>query len=109
VAKVLLHESDPALRRLLELQLRRLGHEPVVADAGSAAVTADIAVVEPADPAGLALARSLRAWRPELPLVFLSTREPTQTTRELTPEAHALKPWRLAELGRLLERVLGGT
>ena len=66
----------------------------------------DVAVIEPATPPGLRLARQLRAERPSLPLVIASVRAPSQVTRMLEPAAHVVKPFRLADLGRAVEAAL---
>ena len=108
MAAVLVYESDPAVLRLIELQLRRLGHE-AVADAHDrwAGTRCGVAGVEPAAPGGLELARELRKHDPGLPLVFISTCGPRDETAALVPVAHLTKPFRLAQLAAALTRALG--
>ena len=98
---ILILEHDPAVRRLLELQVRRLGRKPVLW-LGADPAEFDVALVEPAwHPAAL-FARRLSVERRQTPLVFVSVLEPRPETRALQPVAHLVKPVRLAELDRAL-------
>jgi hypothetical protein len=74
--------ADPSLeiRELVEHVVARLGYEPLrPAQLNGSSDDLAAAVVEPADPASLLLACTLRANRAELPLVFI--RLPRRTTR----------------------------
>lgn len=108
MASVLVHEHDEHVRSLLVAQLAALGHEALLpgerGDWRSSRI--DVALIEPATPPGLRLARHLRAERPHLPLVIASVRAPSDDTRMLLPAAHVVKPFRLADLGRALEAAL---
>src|SRR4051794_19943489 len=61
MARILIVEPHPDIRRLLEAVIRRLGHEPVIrGDGDPEAIALDAAVIEQADVAGLLVARRLR-------------------------------------------------
>ena len=97
------------MRSLLEAQLAALGYDALLSGEGSTGWSSrsfDVAVVEPATPPGLRLARELRVFRPSVPLVIASVLTPTDVTRALAPVAHLVKPFRLADLGRALAGAL---
>ena len=101
MARILVAEKNPAVRRLLELRLERLGHVPVGwDDAGTAPETVDAALVEPADPETLAFARTLRRTEPDLPIVVSSVRGRSLETALLRPAAHLVKPFAISRLER---------
>ena len=107
MASILVADTNPAVRRLLELRLGRLGHEPVRWNGGEVAgATIDAALVEPADPEILAFARTLRRDHPELPIVVSSVRGRTLETAWLRPVAHLVKPFGRDRLERALDRAL---
>src|SRR5579875_611913 len=69
VARILIFEPHADISALLELVVRRLGHEPVVVDDMELADDEyDAAVIEPGDGSGLPLARRLREQ--ETPVIF---------------------------------------
>jgi DNA-binding response OmpR family regulator len=98
VARILIAEPHADIRALLELVVRRLGHEPVVHDGGDAVPGGiDAAVIEPGgDREGLPLARSLRAAG--TPVLFVSIYPPGAETAGLAPSAYLVKPFPLSEL-----------
>jgi CheY-like chemotaxis protein len=108
MARILVIEPDGDIRRLLGLQLGRLGHEAVVGefDGLTEETPFDVALIEPAHAHTATCARLLALKRPELPLVFVSMREPMPETAALRPVAHLVKPVRLTELGRALALAL---
>src|SRR5206468_3586869 len=62
VKQILVVEPNGDVRALIEIVIRRLGHEPVVyADAGEDVPPVDAAVVEPGVGDGLAIAKHLAA------------------------------------------------
>src|SRR3954447_11054616 len=69
VARILICEPHDDISALLELVVRRLGHEPVTY-AGVPVVGVDAAVIEPGEEHGLRLARDLRA--DGVPVLFTS-------------------------------------
>lgn len=103
MARVLICEPHADISALLELVVRRLGHDPV-SYSGEALdhETIDAAVIEPGTDAGLSLARALRAQ--DVPVLFTSIYPPERDIVELAPAAYLVKPFpRYA-----LERALGG-
>ena len=107
MARVLILESNPAVRRLLQLRLERLGHEAVLPGGGETALeTIDAAVVEPADPGMLAFARSLRRDDPNLPIVVSSVRGRSLETAFLRPAAHLVKPFAISRFERAVDDAL---
>lgn len=107
MARILVAEKHPTVRRLLELRLEQLGHEPVAYDGRTEiGETVDVAIVEPADPETLWFARLLRRDHPNLPIVFSSSRVRTLETAGLRPAAHLVKPFALSRLERALDDAL---
>lgn len=107
MARILVAEKHPAVRRLLALRLEQLGHEPVAWDGGHAEVeTIDAVLVEPADPETLAFVRALRRDEPDLPIVVSSVRGRTLETAWLRPVAHLVKPYGIGRLERALDDAL---
>jgi CheY-like chemotaxis protein len=107
MARILVAEKNPAVRRLLQLRLEQLDHEPVIWDGGSGvAETVDAALVEPADPETNWFARVLRRDHPNLPIVISSSRGRTLETAGLRPAAHLVKPFALSRLERALDDAL---
>ena len=106
--RVGIHEPDAHVRLLLEAQVRALGHEPLLDAAEEEAPRSDVdlVLVETATPRGLAFARRLRRERPDIALAVVSVSDPTDATRALAAEAHLVKPFRLAELDRVLRDVV---
>jgi DNA-binding response OmpR family regulator len=102
MARILIAEQHPAVRRLLELRLEQLGHEPVLWTVGREVDVAEIdaVLVEPADAETLAFARELRREHPSLPIVISSVRGRTLETAWLRPAAHLVKPFALSRLER---------
>jgi len=106
VARVLICEPHDDISALLELVVRRLGHEPVPF-CGTAVehIGVDAAVIEPGEADGLRLAQSLRAQN--VPVLFTSIYPPTDTLLQLRPAAYLVKPFPLYALERALEQALG--
>jgi len=105
MARVLICEPHDDISALLELVVRRLGHEPV--SFGGAAVEhagVDAAVIEPGEPEGLHLAQTLRAQN--VPVLFTSIYPPSEHLLGLGPAAYLVKPFPLYALERALEQAL---
>jgi len=105
VARVLICEPHDDISALLELVVRRLGHEPV-AFAGNDVdhIGVDAAVVEPGEAAALIVARKLRAKG--VPVLFTSIYPPDADVLALEPEAYLVKPFPLYALERALQEAL---
>jgi hypothetical protein len=105
VARVLICEPHDDISALLELVVRRLGHEPVPFVGGDVAhIGVDAAVIEPGEASALQVARSLRSRN--VPVLFTSIYPPNDAALELTPAAYLVKPFPLYALERALEAAL---
>src|SRR5437763_5628835 len=103
VARILICEPHDDISALLELVVRRLGHEPVPFAGGDVDhIRIDAAVVEPGDEAALHVARGLRAQ--DVPVLFTSIYPPDAEVLELKPAAYLVKPFPLYALERPLEQ-----
>jgi hypothetical protein len=104
MGRILIAEPHGDVRSLFEFVVERLGHRPVSmsGDETTALPRVDAIIVEPADPAALALAASLRAEFPELPIVCASIFPPEPAALELGPLAYLEKPFGLSELEYVL-------
>jgi DNA-binding response OmpR family regulator len=105
VARVLICEPHDDISALLELVVRRLGHEPITyADGDLDLIGVDAAVIEPGVEAGLRLARSLRERN--VPVLFTSIYPAETELLELGPAAYLVKPFPLFALERALDQAL---
>jgi CheY-like chemotaxis protein len=106
VARVLICEPHDDISALLELVVRRLGHEPVSHVVGAEVDTVDAAVIEPGETDGLSVAQRLRSLN--VPVLFTSIYPADAETLELTPAAYLVKPFPLFALERALGEALAG-
>jgi len=105
VARILLEEPHPDVRELLEVVVRRLGHEPTTRSADDLRLDGiEAAIVEPAGGDGLELARRLR--RLDVPVVFTSIFPADDEILALEPAAYLVKPFALHQLERALAAAL---
>jgi DNA-binding response OmpR family regulator len=105
VARVLICEPHDDISALLELVVRRLGHEPVPYMGGSVDhLHLDAAVVEPGEESAFRVAQGLRAR--DVPVLFTSIYPPEQEALDLNPSAYLVKPFPLYALERALEAAL---
>ena len=105
MARVLICEPHDDIAALLELVVRRLGHDPVVCMGEEVEhVGIDAAVIEPGEPLGLRLARSLRAQ--DVPVLFTSIYPADDASLGLDPSAYLVKPFPLYALERALQHAL---
>ena len=105
MARVLICEPHDDITALLELVVRRLGHEPVLYAEGSTdQIGVDAAVIEPGDEAGLRIAESLR--RQGVPVLFTSIYPADNELLALAPAAYLVKPFPLYALERALQSAL---
>ena len=105
MARILIFEPHADISALLELVVRRLGHEPVVVD-DLAEVTDDFdaAVIEPGDGSGLPVARSLHERN--VPVIFTSIFPADQELMALAPVRYLVKPFALFDLEKALGAAL---
>jgi DNA-binding response OmpR family regulator len=105
VARILICEPHDDISALLELVVRRLGHEPITFDGGDVEhVELDAAVIEPGEASALQVARSLRLRN--VPVLFTSIYPAEAEVLELEPAAYLVKPFPLYALERALEAAL---
>ena len=103
MARILIAELSTEVRDLLVHVVARLGHEPVVYSRSQSELPeADVLLLEPAFPAGAALAQALVCRQPELPIVCVSIYPSAEEMQELEPVAYLLKPFTIGELSRAL-------
>lgn len=86
MARIRIIEADAETRRMLELMVARLGHEPTEDSAP------DVVAVEPAGPGALETLRELRAQRPGLPVVLVTVLPPQESLAEIGAVRHLEKP-----------------
>jgi CheY-like chemotaxis protein len=108
MGRILIAEPHADVRSLFEFVVERLGHESVSVTRGDGAdlLPVDAMIVEPAAPAALALARSLRDRDPGLPIVCASIFPADPAALELAPLAYLEKPFGLSELEYVLRLAL---
>lgn len=108
MARILISEPDDDVRRLLERMFASLGHEPiaVMMPTPEQLLSADVLVVEPADPIGMVLAQAASIARASLPLICASGAAPPPESAELgVVFATALvKPFTIEQLRAAIER-----
>jgi hypothetical protein len=107
--RVLVLEPYEGIRSVIEMIVKLLGHEPVVAAlAGSREELGaiDAVVVEPSSPAARALVEALVAEQPDLPVVCVTIEPDGCELLPVTPVARLLKPFEVPALSAALERVL---
>jgi len=110
VARVLICEPHDDISALLELVVRRLGHEAVTHDGaleGADLAAFDAAVIEPGEDTGLRLARALRASK--VPVLFTSIYPAETEVLALEPSVYLVKPFPLYALERALADALAGS
>ena len=103
---MLICEPHDDISALMELVVRRLGHEPVRHRKAGDDGVFQAAVIEPGDPEGTRLARKLR--KQGVPLLFTSIFPAGSETLELQPAAYLVKPFPLYALERALGKALTG-
>jgi CheY-like chemotaxis protein len=104
--RILVCEPHAEVRALLGHVVERLGHEPVYATGRRGDVLpegdVDVLILEPADPAALTAAESLRLEHEELPIVCASIYPDSDAAERLRPLAYLVKPFGLSDLERAL-------
>jgi hypothetical protein len=100
VANIRIVEADAETRTLLEILVVRLGHE---LDAG---VPPDLLIVEPVSPDAAETVRTLRAARPELPVITVSILSPGPELAAVRASRHVEKPVSGPRLAAAIDHVL---
>ena len=104
MARVLIYEPHDDISALLELVVRRLGHEPVRYAGSVDQIGIDAAVIEPGDSDGLSVARTLRDR--SVPVLFTSIYPADDDLLAVQPAAYLVKPFPLYALERALSGAL---
>lgn len=105
MARVLICEPHDDISALLELVVRRLGHEPVRHVHGEVEhIGVDAAVIEPGEELGFEVARALRAQG--VPVLFTSIYPAEAEALDLDPAVYLVKPFPLYALERALSGAL---
>jgi CheY-like chemotaxis protein len=105
MARVLICEPHDDVRALLELVVRRMGHEPETYKGPAVGHRGvDAAVIEPGEVNVLRLARNLRAQN--VPVLFTSIYPATAELLDLAPAAYLVKPFPLYSLEQALAEAL---
>jgi CheY-like chemotaxis protein len=108
MAKILVSEADPDVRRLLVLLLERLGHEAIVLEPDVAVPPcADLLLVEPESPACLEQARLVRAYCPALPVLALNALPDDGDFLTRGPLGYLQKPFSVETMRTTVQRALG--
>jgi CheY-like chemotaxis protein len=110
MARILICEPHDDVRRLLERMVARLGHEPIVATIpGPEHLTsADVFILEPAEPVGAVFAQAASLAVPELPLICSSVAAPPRELADLDVQfaAYLIKPYTVEQLRVAIEQAL---
>jgi hypothetical protein len=102
---VLICEPHEDIGALLELVVRRLGHDPVAYRGEEVDLIAvEAAVIEPGEPANLHVARHLSSQK--VPVLFTSIYPADDELLALAPAAYLVKPFPLYTLERALQAAL---
>jgi CheY-like chemotaxis protein len=119
MAKLLVIDDDPAMRRTVSRALKGAGHSVTVCENGRAAIrriekdAPDLLITDIFMPEmeGLETIREVRRLRPELPIIAMSGfsfegRDYLGAAEEFGAAASIRKPFRPAELLALVDRLL---
>jgi CheY-like chemotaxis protein len=110
--RILISEPHPTVRRMLERMVSSLGHEPVVVSddppTPARLRSADVLLIEPADPAGSSLARTARAANPAVAIVYAGIAAPAAELTRLSPNlaASLAKPFTIEQLDAALQQAI---
>ncbi len=107
MAKILVSEADPDVRRLLVVLIERLGHDAIVLDADvEVPPRADLMLVEPESAECLEHARLVRACFPELPVLCLNAIPEGGSFLEQGPLGYLQKPFSIEAMRTTVQRML---
>lgn len=110
MARILISEPHPDVRRLLERMVARLGHEPMSMRIPTPEdlTSGDVFILEPTDHVAAAFAQSASLAAPSLPLICASVAAPAEVLAELGVEfvACIVKPFTLDQLDGAIRQAL---
>jgi CheY-like chemotaxis protein len=108
MARILVSEADPDVRRLLVVLIERLGHEAIVLDADVVVPPcADLLLVEPESALCLDHARLVRAYFPDLPVLALNALTDAGSFLERGPIGYLPKPFTVDVMRASVQDALG--
>jgi len=102
MARIVIAHPAASIRRLLEQVVEELGHEAATSPDTPGALACDVLVLDPVWPDAYRLALKLRARRPELPVVCVSSRSPSAFAAQLPSSAFLVLPVALDDLAQTL-------
>lgn len=102
MARILIAHPAASIRQLLEQVVEELGHEAGTSADAPSALACDVLVLDPGWPDAYRLALKLRARRPGLPIVCVSSRSPSAFAAQLPSSAFLVLPVALEELEQAL-------
>jgi CheY-like chemotaxis protein len=108
MARILVSEADPDVRRLLVVLIERLGHEAIVLDADVAVPPrAELLLVEPQSALCLENARLVRTYFPELPVLALNALPDNAAFLQRGPFGYLQKPFTVEIMRTTVQNALG--
>ena len=108
MARILVSEADPDVRRLLTVLIERLGHEALVLDAGvEVPPQPDLVLVEPESERCLDEARLVRAYFPDVPVLSLNALPEDGGFLKRGPFGYLLKPFTVEIMRSTVQSALG--
>ena len=108
MAKILVSEADPDVRRLLVVLIERLGHEAIVLEPDVVVPPrADLLLVEPESTTGLEHARLVRAYFPDLPVLCLNALPAAGSFLTRGPLGYLQKPFTVDVMRATVQHALG--
>jgi DNA-binding response OmpR family regulator len=110
MAKILVSEADPDVRRLLAVLVRRLGHDAVVLDAGAEAPPrGDLLLLEPLSRRCLEQARAVRSDAPDVPVICMGSLTDEGGFLLGGPVGFLPKPFTLEQMRERIVQTLAGS
>ncbi len=107
MAKILVSEADPDVRRLLVVLIERLGHEAIVLEPDVVVPPrADLLLVEPESTVCLEHARLARAYFPELPVLCLNALPAAGSFLTRGPLGYLQKPFTVEVMRATVQHAL---
>jgi CheY-like chemotaxis protein len=108
MARIMVSEADPDVRRLLVVLIERLGHEALVLDPDvEVPPPADLLLVEPQSAWCLDHARLVRTYFPDIPVLALNALPDGAAFLEREPFGYLQKPFTVEAMRATVQGALG--